>query len=118
MNHFISLETATAMTARYRINRNSIVKTEFENSNLLAVCETFERAAFDTILSESGCEHLRIYFGMDEDLKIHAIIVAVDGEGKDILPTGLQRSTTDPGSIIENGNRCPELCPPPSDLNS
>jgi hypothetical protein len=117
MSHFISLEEAAAMTSRYRTNKSSVVKTVYESSNILAICETFDRIAFDTILSKSNCESVRIYYGMDEELKVHAIIVAVDGSGEDILPVGLL-STEGESGIIENGNRCPELCPPPSSLNS
>jgi hypothetical protein len=60
---------------------------------------------------------------MDAELKVHAIIVGVDEKNQDI--TGgifaknavTSNTTTDFGSILENGQRCPEECPPYSPLN-
>jgi len=116
MNHFISLPTAEDMTELFRSERENILKTEFQGDDVLPICETFERQAFDTLLGKTGCESLRIYYGMSEDFKIHAIIVAVDENGADMLPgTSLTEEDDD---IVENGNRCPDLCPPTSPLNS
>jgi hypothetical protein len=116
MSNFISLPTAEAMTGKYRSNRNAIVKTEYGSDDLLPICETFTKDDFDVILSTSGCASVRIYYGMSEDLKVHAIIVPVDADGADILP-GSSLTEADDEGILENGNRCPDLCPPPSPLN-
>jgi hypothetical protein len=116
MNHFISLAAAKDMTERYRMHRESILKTEFQNQNLLPICESFDKSPFEALLSKSNCAGLRIYYGMDENLKIHAIIVAFDEQNEDILPSSLNE--TEDEDIIDNGNRCPELCPPSSELNS
>jgi hypothetical protein len=52
-----------------------------------------------------------------DDQRLHAIIVGFDAEGKDILPVGgIAMDGTDP-IIIENGQACPNYCPPPSGLN-
>ena len=120
MSQFISLELAADMTTRFRNNRNTILQSSYQNQNILCICETFDRSAFDTILAQTGCASVRIYYGMDENLKVHAIIVAADEEGHDILP-GSTANFIDPEedeSIIETGVRCPESCPPESDLNS
>jgi hypothetical protein len=57
---------------------------------------------------------------MSEDLLIHAIIVGVDENNEDILPSEanvLSNSVETDESILEQGVRCPEDCAPPSPLN-
>ena len=114
MNHFIPLTTAAAMTAKFRGERENILKAEYQQQNVLPVAETYDKACFETLLAKAGCTGLRIYYGMDESLKIHAIIVGFDLNGEDILPESLTGADED---IIDNGNRCPDICPPPSPLN-
>ncbi|MCW3074604.1 MAG: hypothetical protein JWP69_1673 [Flaviaesturariibacter sp.] len=124
-NHFIPLDQAIEMTTIYREQMNEILNPEYQGQNILARCETFDRAPFDTVLAQPGCAGLRIYYGMDSELKVHAIIVGVNEDNEDMLPltssvtgqgTG-ENTTTDDAEIIEAGNRCPVDCPPPSDLN-
>lgn len=119
MNHFISLTTAIDMTTRFRNQRENILKTEYQDQNLLPFSETFDRAAFEALLGEDGAQGLRIYYGMDENLKIHTIIVAVNENNEDILPATEQAfAEGEDVYIVENGTRCPELCPTPSLLTS
>jgi hypothetical protein len=115
MNHFITLQEAVTMTSLYRTEKENILKTQFQSQDVLPLSEAFERGAFDTVLAKSGCEGLRIYYGMDENLKIHAIIVGVDADGRDMVP---EESILEGEDIIEKGNRCPDLCPDESPLNS
>lgn len=122
MNHFISLPTAIDMTSLYRNQRETILKPQFQDQNILAISEAFNRTPFDILLAKPGCEGLRIYYGMTEDLKIHAIIVATDENGNDMLPeqtssfSNSAEATED--DIVENGNRCPDICPDSSPLNT
>ena len=120
MNHFISLQTAIDMTTVYRQNRLAILKTEYQQQDILSLSETFDRAAIDVLLSKSGCTKLRIYYGMDTDMSIHAILVAADAENADILPAAnaVESIETEEDDIAERGIRCPEICPEPSVLNS
>lgn len=118
MNHFISLQEAVDMTTLYRAEHENILKTQFQNQNILARSESFERAAFETLLAKNGCAGLRIYYGMDETYKVHAIIVAIDANGADILPSSNLTETEEEKDIVERGIRCPELCPTASPLNS
>jgi hypothetical protein len=119
-NHFISLQTGIDMTTLYRQEKENILATAYKNQNILPISETFDRAAIDTLLAETGCAAVRIYYGMSEDLLIHAIIVGVDENNEDILPSEanvLSNSAETDESILEQGVRCPEDCAPPSPLN-
>jgi hypothetical protein len=117
MNHFISLQEAIDMTGLYRTEKENILKTQFQNQNILPLSEAFERAPFDIVLAKEGCEGLRIYYGMDSNLKIHAIIVGVDEEGNDMIPEESSLTEED-DDIIEKGIRCPDICPTGSALNT
>ncbi|MEP6748451.1 MAG: hypothetical protein ABJB86_12040 [Bacteroidota bacterium] len=108
-NHEISLQEAIDMTILYRANRPSN----------FPICETFEAAAINKLLAIEGCEYLRIYYGMKEDLSVHAILIAVNADGEDILPSGAEASEANDDNIVilEDGYRCPPDCPPKSSLN-
>jgi hypothetical protein len=61
---------------------------------------------------------------MDEKLDIHAIIVGVDKDGRNIVPiTSTDESNSDSGEeddftgFIETGVRCPPTCPPDEEEN-
>jgi hypothetical protein len=97
------------MTTLYRNNRPSN----------FPICETFEIAAINRLLSTPGSAYLRIYYGMKQNMDADAILVAVNADNEDILPSSANETviTDDPPVIIEDGYRCPEACPPPSPLN-
>ena len=111
-NQKISLQTAIDMTSLYRANR----PLNFP------VCETFELAAIQQLLSVPGCQFIRIYYGMKENMEMDAILVAANADGDDLLPdnSGSGTSVVDDGGgvIIEDGFRCPPACPKSSPLNS
>lgn len=113
--HFISLNDAVAMASVYRADKETILATSFQAQNILPDSETFNRNAFDALLAISGCEGIRIYYGMDSDSKIHAIAVAVNEDNEDILPSSPTLVTN---YVVEEGQRCPDLCPPASALNT
>ncbi|HEV7783333.1 MAG TPA: hypothetical protein VGO58_18785 [Chitinophagaceae bacterium] len=116
MNQFISLETAVEMTSLYRQEKENILDPAYRNQNILARSETFDREVLDTLLAKTGCASVRIYYGMDKSLKIHAILVAVNENNEDILPSTTGKALAG-NDIGEQGYRCPEECPPPSALN-
>ena len=119
MAHFISLKTAVAMTRLYRQEYENILQPPYRGKGILPFAEAFDRAAFDAVLAQDGCAGLRIYYGMDADLKVHAIIVGTDAKGNDLLPQGAARGGAEPEDlIIEKGNRCPDLCSNDSPLNN
>jgi len=113
------------MTRRYRDNKTLILKPEYP-ADLLALCETFNKDAVVALGSIPGAAGIRIYYGMDENLLCHAILVAVDNKGADILPPADTESTMagpaiaeddGNGDILEDSIRCPTICPPGSPLN-
>jgi hypothetical protein len=115
MSHQISLDDAITMTKNYRSNREVILAGDYKNQDILPLSETFDIDAITALISNEHCRNFRIYYGMDDTKKMHAILVAVDCDGNDILPA----SGGDPCTqIIEKAVRCPFMCPPPSALNS
>jgi len=109
------------MTRRYRHNRETILASSYQNLNLLSYSETFNRAAVDALLAQPGCTAIRIYYGMDHNLKVHAILVGADANKQDILPPppppGGQAPPEAEGYLAEQAIRCPPICPPPGILN-
>src|SRR5689334_242490 len=121
LQHSIPLSEAAVMTRRYRDNKTLILKPEYP-ANLLALCETFNKDAIVALSNVPGAAGIRIYYGMDENLLCHAILVAVDDQGADILPPANLGPTTvralddsdSDGDILEDSIRCPTICPPDS----
>lgn len=122
MNNTITLAQAKKMTTLFRAQRDSILSPVFQGKNLLPLSEAFERAAFDKVLARPGCVGLRIYYGMNEDLQLRAIIVGINEKGEDMLPsddpTGTNEATTEEETIIEESIVCPPICPQSSPLNT
>lgn len=117
-SHFINLEEAITMTSAYRSNSESLLDTAYQNEGILPLNETFNRNALDALLAQSGCEAIRIYYGLDSNSKIHAIMVGVTEDNEDILPSTLNSLSTEEDVIVELSQRCPDMCPPASPLNS
>ncbi len=125
------------MIAKYNLERNSILEPLYRGQDVLAICETFDRADIDAVLAQRDCVAIRIYYGMDTSNKVHAIIVGVNSNNQDIVPStesatstaastgiesgggseGVNQLLEDEGGIIlENAYRCPTICPPGSSL--
>jgi hypothetical protein len=120
-DHFINLPQAIEMTTRYRAKKEEILNPEYRGKNTLLLAETFDRAAFDKLLSEEGCTSIRIYFGMNVDMQVRAIFVGVNDRNEDLLPKEstltATASTDDGNTIVEEGAPCPTICPTSSSLN-
>jgi hypothetical protein len=114
-SHFISLQQAIEMTSLYRAEKENILAPKFRDQGILPICETFDRNAFDSLLAESDCIRIRTYFCMDTNLNVKLVIVGVNSNNEDILPAGNTLSGGE--EIVEEGQRCPPYCPPPSPLN-
>lgn len=120
-SHFITLSQAVEMTSTYRNNRENILAQDYKGKDILPLSETFNRAAFDKLLATPGCEGLRLYYGMDLNLQLHAVVVAVNADNQDLLPSSSSASSAEGSGddvIVEEGQRCPPICPDPSPLNS
>ncbi len=117
------LADAAAMTLRYRQNKTLVLQPQYP-PEILALCETFNKDAIVALANNPLAVGIRIYYGMDENLLVHAILVATDAQGADILPPTATSSAArnamdddDDGGIEEDGIRCPPTCPPGSPLN-
>lgn len=118
MSNFISLQEAVNMTSLYRKEMNEILAEPFKNKNILGICETVDKENLLKLLNKPGCEKLRIYYGMREDLGVHAILVAVNANDEDMLPTKQRDDNTTDEDLLDNLLKCPTICPPGSPLNS
>lgn len=121
--HFISLDEAKKMTKKFREEKKKVVKDEYKDKDILPICETFERSAFDSLLAQPGCVSVRAYYSMDDALKIHLVVVGVNEKNEDMLPsevsTDVMRTASGDNSVIlENAYRCPSECPPSSPINN
>jgi len=116
--HSIGLDEAKKMTKKFREQKDNIMKEEHKGKHLIPFCESFDRAPFEQLLQREDCKGVRIYYGMkDTDQRVHAIIVGIDADGKDILPVeGNVMDGLEP-IIIEDGKTCPDFCPTGSGLN-
>ncbi len=115
MSHFITLQAAKDMTTAFRAAKETVVKDEYRGRNILPVCETYARSAFDALLSHPDCTGIRLYSSMDASLMLHTIAVGVNIRNEDILPSAVSGRLEN--DIVENSMRCPEECPPASPLN-
>jgi hypothetical protein len=115
MSHSISLDDAKRMISDYKANREVILAEDYKGKDILAYSETFDVDAILTLIASTVCRKMRIHYGMDENKKVHAILVAVDANDRDILPVDPRVQTP---MIVEDAIRCPDQCPPESALNS
>ena len=119
MSNSIPLSQAVAMTSLYRLNKDSVLDA-MADKDILPISETFEAASVANLLSTPGCTSIRVYYGMSEELYLHAIMVAVDENDEDILPSVdyVKGTSGNNPDIIEEGKRCPPVCPVSSLLNA
>jgi hypothetical protein len=120
-NNRIAFSDAIEMTKRFRNNREEILDIDERGKDILALNETFDKADIEQLMQQQDCTGFRIYYGMDTNLKVHAILVGVDNNGADILPeavyNGQPGTVTNSGELLEDAIRCPPACPPASPLN-
>ncbi|PWU00673.1 MAG: hypothetical protein C5B52_08540 [Bacteroidetes bacterium] len=119
MGRFIPVDEARALTARFRAEKEIILKPEYEKMDLLPICESFSRDNIEALLGFDGCVGIRVYLGMDDKLQVRIILTAFDESFQDILPdvqsTVAKSSVASQtnGGTVEDGARCPDICPNP-----
>ena len=72
-DHKITLEAAAALTRRYRQSAGQGAQR----------AGMFPREVFETLLTQSGCAGVRIYYGQSENGSRELVLVGVDSEGND-----------------------------------
>lgn len=118
-NGFISLQQAIEMTTRYRQNKDAVINPVYAGQDILSICDTLNKTAVATLLAKPGCAAIRLYYGMNEQLQVRPILVAVNENDEDMLPDIATLDPDDPGEdIVDDAIKCPPLCPPPSKLNT
>jgi len=118
-SHFIKPETALEMIRLYRKNKENILAPEFKEKNLLCFSETFNGLDVESLITQAGCRGLRIYYGMKDDLQVHAILVGVDANGNGLFYRNANVMELIPLDLImEDGQRCPPACNDDDLLNS
>jgi len=100
-DHRITLAEAARMTRRQRREKDTR-KKGMERPYAL------RREAFESILSQKGCEGVRIYPAVHEDGSPTVVVVGVDEAGNDMVS----------GLLIQNVFDCPPYCPEANELNS
>ncbi len=113
-SNFITLAQFQAMKLLYGQNGQSILQPQFQNQQILVTSETFNADIITAITNVTGFAAFRIYYGMSTDMKVHAMLVAVDANGNDILPTDPTLKFAPAGGgggvIGEDSQRCPPSC--------
>ncbi len=107
-HHFISLEEATKLTRSFREKGEQLLDPAQQGKNVLAISESFNRAAIEAILNQDGCSGIRLYSGLKEDGRLHQVLVGINEKDEDMCE----------GILVEDSRRCPPDCAPPSPLNS
>ena len=115
---FISLQQAIDMTTRYRNNMTAVIDPLYAGRDILCISDTFNKAAVATLVNKAECTAIRLYYGMDENLQVRPILVAVNSNNEDILPVSSTLENDVVGDdIVDDSVKCPPVCPPPSALN-
>lgn len=97
-NHDISLSEAAAWTKNYR---DTITSGQ-------TIAHLFGKQAIQSILNQSGCVGIRIYYALDDAAAKQIIAVGVNADGNDLYN----------GLLAERTIRCPQDCSTANPLNS
>lgn len=92
----ISLETAAAITKKYRDENPDGVQSAF-----------YGREMLEALLAQPGSMGIRVYYGLNEDGSQELVLVSSDAEENDDLSL-----------ILDKAHKCPPRCPKKNDLNS
>ena len=87
------------------------------------------KSQLDAILSQPGCEGIRVYYGLDEDNNRKLVMVGIDADENDIISTSTTAALRTASSDTESADTasvsvatdfptCPPTCCPENTLNS
>jgi len=97
-NHSITLQEASEWTANYR---ETISSGD-------TIAHFFGKDAINSILAQSGCVGIRIYYALDQNGAKHLILVGADSSENDLYN----------GVLAEMSQPCPNHCSSSNPLNS
>jgi len=106
MKNLVPLSDAKLMVKTYLENKSKVIP----NDSTLPNTETFDSEAFVALLNQPDCVKVRLYYGMNENLEICAIIVGVDSNGNEIYIENKGLNGVDETYVIEDGLKCPPAC--------
>lgn len=93
----VTLDEAKSFTANYRNANSGAIKAHTVGKNKL-----------NSILNQTGCVGVKMYYGLDEDEAKCLVLVGVKEDGTDMTS----------GVIVERNPPCPPYCDDQSALNS
>jgi hypothetical protein len=98
VNHFITLSVAATLTKNYRdsVTTGSTIALHFSKS------------AVQSILNQSNCTGIRMYYAIDETSKKQLVLVGVDAAGNDLFQ----------GLLADRATLCPTFCSTSNPLNT
>ncbi len=96
----ISLEDAADLTANYR--------DQFDSETPYIKAELFDKTAIQSVLDQTDCTGMRIYYGLKADSTPCLVLVGTDTSGNDLYN----------GIILEHGSVCPPTCSANNPLNT
>jgi hypothetical protein len=106
MKNLVPLSDAKLMVKTYLENKSKVIP----NESTLPNTETFDSEAFVALLNQPDCVKVRLYYGMNENLEIRAIVVGVDSNGNEIYIENMGLNGTDELYVIDDGQACPPYC--------
>jgi hypothetical protein len=118
-SNLIPLSKAKKLKANFKLKKKDLINPKITATDVIPDSETFNRTAIDQLLALPGCVGIRIYSGLDDESKLHSILVGVNEKGEDLIIPSTTTSLTEDGDgeVVEDGMRCPPNCPPTSTLN-
>ena len=104
--HEITLAEARELIKSYTASMETKTANKVLKTSQYSKCVTFERSAFDKILSNPECASLRFYFTSHPDGMLGLVCIGVDSTNHDMTRW----------MIMDRGGICPPACSMPSEL--
>lgn len=112
VDHRISPTAAAELVKNFRARNLAITGKQ------LPLSEAFNKRQVLELLAQENCVGIRVSYGLDAKGSVRIVLFGIDSNGRDIgaLDGGViskQKGGASFGDpiVLENGQRCPELCP-------